>query len=115
MRHKLSGRQLSGTVPTATRCCATWPHRSCVTRPIRTTLPRRRNCGGVVEPLIIARQEGHRGQSRVAFSALPRYGGRDQAVRDVGPRFKSRPGGYTRILHMMPPRVIRADGADAAG
>jgi large subunit ribosomal protein L17 len=39
---------------------------------------------------------------RLAYSRL-----RDQAVveklfGDLGPRFKARPGGYTRILHMMP-------------
>ena len=35
---------------------------------------------------------------------------------DLGPRFKARPGGYTRILHMMPASGrFGADGADAAG
>jgi large subunit ribosomal protein L17 len=69
---------------------------------IRTTLPKAKELRRVVEPLITLGKTDTEANRRVAFSRL-----RDTAVvtklfGDVGPRFKSRPGGYTRILHMMP-------------
>ena len=52
----------------------------------------------VVEPLITMAKEDTVHKRRLAFSRL-----RDKAIvgklfTDVGPRFKERPGGYTRIL-----------------
>jgi large subunit ribosomal protein L17 len=69
---------------------------------IRTTLPKAKELRRVVEPLITLGKKDTEANRRVAFSRL-----RDAAVvtklfGDVGPRFKARPGGYTRILHMMP-------------
>ncbi len=102
MRHKLSGRQLSRNSS----------HRHAMLRnmatsllrheTIRTTLPKAKELRRVVEPLITLGKTDTEANRRVAFSRL-----RDTAVvtklfGDVGPRFKSRPGGYTRILHMMP-------------
>jgi large subunit ribosomal protein L17 len=102
MRHKLSGRQLSRNSS----------HRHAMLRnmatsllrheTIRTTLPKAKELRRVVEPLITLGKLDTEANRRVAFSRL-----RDAAVvtklfGDVGPRFKTRPGGYTRILHMMP-------------
>jgi large subunit ribosomal protein L17 len=69
---------------------------------IRTTLPKAKELRRVVEPLITLGKKDTEANRRLAFSRL-----RDTAVvtklfGDVGPRFKTRPGGYTRILHMMP-------------
>jgi large subunit ribosomal protein L17 len=102
MRHKLSGRQLSRNSP----------HRHAMLRnmatsllrheTIRTTLPKAKELRRVVEPLITLGKKDTESNRRLAFSRL-----RDTAIvtklfDDVGPRFKTRPGGYTRILHMMP-------------
>jgi large subunit ribosomal protein L17 len=56
----------------------------------------------VVEPLITLAKTDSEARRRLAFSRL-----RDEAVvaklfTDLGPRFKARAGGYTRILRMMP-------------
>ena len=56
----------------------------------------------MVEPLITLAKVDSEASRRVAFSRL-----RDAEVvaklfDDLGPRFKARPGGYTRILHLMP-------------
>jgi large subunit ribosomal protein L17 len=69
---------------------------------IRTTLPKAKELRRVVEPLITLGKKDTESNRRLAFSRL-----RDTAIvtklfNDVGPRFKTRPGGYTRILHMMP-------------
>jgi large subunit ribosomal protein L17 len=102
MRHKLSGRQLSRNSP----------HRHAMLRnmaasllrheTIRTTLPKAKELRRVVEPLITLGKIDSDAHRRLAFSRL-----RDSEVvtklfGDLGPRFKARPGGYTRILHMMP-------------
>jgi len=102
MRHRLSGRQLSRNAP----------HRHALMRnmsvallrheTIRTTLPKAKELRRVVEPLITLAKTDSEARRRLAFSRL-----RDNAVveklfGDLGPRFKARAGGYTRILRMMP-------------
>jgi large subunit ribosomal protein L17 len=102
MRHKLSGRQLSRNAP----------HRHALMRnmaaallrheTIRTTLPKAKELRRVVEPLITLGKRDSEANRRLAFARL-----RDDAVvtklfGDLGPRFKARAGGYTRILRMLP-------------
>jgi large subunit ribosomal protein L17 len=69
---------------------------------IRTTLPKAKELRRVVEPLITLAKTDTESRRRLAFARL-----RDAAVvaklfSDLGPRFKARAGGYTRILRMMP-------------
>jgi large subunit ribosomal protein L17 len=69
---------------------------------IKTTLPRAKELRRVVEPLITLAKTDSEARRRLAFSRL-----RDEAVvtklfDDLGPRFKARAGGYTRILRMLP-------------
>jgi len=69
---------------------------------IRTTLPKAKELRRVVEPLITLGKRDSEANRRVAFARL-----RDAAVvtklfEDLGPRFKARAGGYTRILKMDP-------------
>src|SRR5687768_74871 len=102
MRHQLSGRQLSRNAP----------HRQAMFRnmaasllrheTIRTTVPKAKELRRVVEPLITLGKDDSDANRRRAFSQL-----RDAEVvvklfETIGPRFKARPGGYTRILRMNP-------------
>ena len=102
MRHHLSGRQLSRNAP----------HRHALLRSlsvsllryetIRTTVPKAKELRRVIEPLITLGKEDSDHNRRLAFSRL-----RDTEIvaklfDTIGPRFKARPGGYTRILHMEP-------------
>jgi large subunit ribosomal protein L17 len=67
---------------------------------IKTTLPKAKELRRVVEPLITLAKEATVANRRLAFDRLR---DRDNVVKlfDVlGPRFKARPGGYTRILKM---------------
>jgi|SRR5579863_864605 len=102
MRHHLSGRQLSRNSA----------HRHALMRnmsvallrheTIRTTLPKAKELRRVVEPLItLAKSDGDAAR-RLAFSRLRDAEVVEKLFADLGPRFKARPGGYTRILRMLP-------------
>ena len=69
---------------------------------IKTTEPKAKELRRVVEPLITLAKEDGVANRRLAFSRL-----RDKEVvgklfKDLGPRFKERPGGYVRILKLGP-------------
>jgi large subunit ribosomal protein L17 len=67
---------------------------------IKTTLPKAKELRRVVEPMITLAKEPTLANKRLAFDRLR---DRDSVVKlfaDLGPRFKTRPGGYTRILKM---------------
>ncbi len=102
MRHHLSGRQLSRNSS----------HRHALMRnlsvsllryeTIRTTLPKAKELRRVVEPLITLAKSDGEANRRVAFSRLRDAEVVEKLFADLGPRFKARPGGYTRILRMIP-------------
>jgi large subunit ribosomal protein L17 len=102
MRHQLSGRQLSRNSA----------HRHALMRnmaasllrheTIRTTLPKAKELRRVVEPLITLGKSDSLASRRRAFAQL-----RDEELvrklfGELGPRYQARPGGYTRILRMLP-------------
>ena len=67
---------------------------------IKTTLPKAKELRRVIEPMITLAKEPTVANRRLAFDRLR---DRDSVVKlfnDLGPRFKARPGGYTRILKM---------------
>ena len=69
---------------------------------IRTTLPKAKELRRVVEPFITLGKSDSDANRRVAFSRLRDTAIVEKLFSDLGPRFKARPGGYTRILRMMP-------------
>ena len=67
---------------------------------IKTTVPKAKELRRVVEPLITLAKEPTLANKRLAFDRLRN---RDNVVKlfnVLGPRFQTRPGGYTRILKM---------------
>jgi large subunit ribosomal protein L17 len=67
---------------------------------IKTTLPKAKELRRVIEPMITLAKEDTLANKRLAFNRLR---DRDMVVKlfaDLGPRYKARPGGYTRILKM---------------
>ena len=102
MRHHLSGRQLSRNSS----------HRHALMRnmsvallrheTVRTTLPKAKELRRVVEPLITLAKTDSDSRRRLAFARLRDAAIVEKLFADLGPRFKARPGGYTRILHMAP-------------
>jgi len=65
----------------------------------------------VVEPLITLAKIDSLGKRRLAFSRLRDVAIVEKLFTDLGPRFKARAGGYTRILKMEP---RPGDSADMA-
>ena len=102
MRHQLSGRQLSRNAP----------HRHAMLRnmsvsllrheTIRTTLPKAKELRRVVEPLITLGKTDTEANRRLAFARLRDAEVVEKLFTDLGPRFRARAGGYTRILRMVP-------------
>ncbi len=67
---------------------------------IKTTVPKAKELRRVVEPLITLAKEATLANRRLAFD---RTRDRDVVAKlfnVIGPRYKARPGGYTRILKM---------------
>jgi large subunit ribosomal protein L17 len=65
---------------------------------IKTTLPKAKELRRVIEPLITLGKEPTLANKRLAFNRLR---DREMVVKlfaELGPRYKSRNGGYTRIL-----------------
>jgi large subunit ribosomal protein L17 len=111
MRHRNSGRQLSRNAS----------HRHAMLRnmatsllrheTIRTTVPKAKELRRVVEPLITMAKVDSIGLRRLAHSRLRDDNVVEKLFADLGPRFKARAGGYTRILKMEP---RPGDSADMA-
>src|SRR6266702_7608275 len=111
MRHHLSGRQLSRNSS----------HRHAMLRnmsvsllrheTIRTTIPKAKELRRVVEPLITLAKKDSEANRRLVFARLRDAEVVEKLFSDLGSRFRARPGGYTRILRMMP---RPGDSADMA-
>ena len=102
MRHRKSGRRLGRTSS----------HRKAMFRnmaasllrheTIKTTLPKAKELRRVVEPLITLAKEDGVAKRRLAFDRLWDKEAVGKLFKDIGPRFKDRPGGYLRILKTGP-------------
>jgi len=111
MRHRNSGRQLSRNASHRHAMLRNMATSLLQHETIRTTVPKAKEVRRVVEPLITLAKVDSIGKRRLAYSRL-----RDESIvvklfEDLGPRFKARAGGYTRILKMEPRPGDNADMA----
>ena len=67
---------------------------------IKTTVPKAKELRRVVEPMITLAKEATLANRRLAFDRLRDRDSVTKLFEVLGPRFKARPGGYTRILKM---------------
>jgi large subunit ribosomal protein L17 len=67
---------------------------------IKTTVPKAKELRRVVEPLITLGKVPTVANKRLAFSRLRSAAIVTKLFAEIGPRYKERPGGYTRILKM---------------
>ncbi|MEI7427621.1 MAG: 50S ribosomal protein L17 [Betaproteobacteria bacterium] len=65
---------------------------------IRTTLPKAKELRRVVEPLITLGKKDNLANRRLAFNRLRDREMVTKLFTELGPRYATRPGGYTRIL-----------------
>jgi len=98
MRHRKSGRHLNRTSS----------HRQAMFRNmavsliehelIKTTVPKAKELRRVAEPLITLAREDSVANRRLAFARTRSKSAVGKLFNELGPRYQSRPGGYTRIL-----------------
>jgi large subunit ribosomal protein L17 len=98
MRHRRSGRKLNRTAEHRKALFANMAAALIKHEQIVTTLPKAKDLRGVVERLITLAKRGDLHARRLAISRL-----RDEAMVSklfdtLGPRYKAREGGYTRVL-----------------
>ena len=111
MRHGLSGRQLSRNTPHRWAMLRNMAASLLRHETIRTTVPKAKELRRYVEPLITLGKTDSEANRRRAFSRLRDAEVVTKLFDDLDPRFKTRPGGYTRILHMAPRAGDNADMA----
>lgn len=100
MRHKLGLRKLNRTSAHRLAMLRNMMNSLLRHEAIKTTLPKAKELRRVVEPMITLAKEPTVANKRLAFYRL-----RDREIvvklfNEIGPMFKDRKGGYTRILKM---------------
>jgi large subunit ribosomal protein L17 len=98
MRHRKSGRHLNRTsshrqAMFRNMACSLFEHEL-----IKTTLPKAKELRRVAEPLITMAKNDNVARRRVAFARLRSDAVVGKLFSELGPRYRSRPGGYLRIL-----------------
>jgi large subunit ribosomal protein L17 len=111
MRHRNSGRQLSRNASHRHAMLRNMATSLLQHETIRTTVPKAKELRRVVEPLITLAKVDSIGLRRLAYARLRDDNVVEKLFADLGPRFKARAGGYTRILKMEP---RPGDSADMA-
>jgi large subunit ribosomal protein L17 len=101
MRHHLSGRQLSRNSSHRHAMLKNMAASLLRHETIRTTVQKAKELRRVVEPLITLAKDDTLAHRRLAYARLRDVEVVEKLFGDLGPRFKTRPGGYTRILRMM--------------
>jgi len=98
MRHRQSNRKLNRTTSHRLAMFRNMSVSLLKHEIIKTTLPKAKELRRFVEPLITLGKEPTLANHRLAFDRLR---DRDMVVKlfgELGPRYKTRPGGYLRIL-----------------
>ena len=98
MRHRKIGRQLSRNASHRKALMRNLISALLAHETIKTTLPQAKELRRFVEPLITLAKEDTVSKRRLAFDRLRDRDMVQKLFNDLGPRFKVRPGGYTRIL-----------------
>ncbi|MEN9432863.1 MAG: ribosomal protein [Pseudomonadota bacterium] len=98
MRHRNIGRQLSRNSSHRKALLQSLTNALLRHEAIKTTLPKAKEMRRVVEPLITRAKNDSIHNRRIVFARL-----RDEEIvaklfNDIGPRFKTRPGGYLSII-----------------
>ena len=100
MRHQKSGRQLGRNSSHRKAMYRNMATSLIMHETIRTTVPKAKELRRVIEPMITLAKEDSIANRRLAFSRLRDKAAVGKLFRELGPRFKTRPGGYLRILKM---------------
>jgi large subunit ribosomal protein L17 len=100
MRHRKSGRQLNRNSAHREAMFRNMTSSLFEHEVIRTTLPKAKELRRVAEPLITLAKEDSVANRRLAFARIRDKNAISKLFGELGPRYKTRPGGYLRILKM---------------
>ncbi len=98
MRHRKTGRQLNRNSSHRKAMFSNMATSLFKHELIRTTLPKAKELRGFAEPLITLSKEDSVAKRRLAFSKLRDRDVVTKLFNELGPRYKSRPGGYLRVI-----------------
>ena len=100
MRHGLKLRKLNRTSSHRLAMLRNMMNSLIEHEAIKTTAPKAKELRKVVEPMITLAKKDTVPNKRLAFNRLRNRDSVTKLFSDLGPRFATRPGGYTRILKM---------------
>ena len=98
MRHRNSGRKLNVTASHRTAMFANMMAALIKHEQITTTLPKAKELRPVVEKLVTLSRKNNLHARRQALSTVRDEAQVKKLFEVLGPRYASRPGGYTRVL-----------------
>jgi large subunit ribosomal protein L17 len=98
MRHRQSGRKLNRNSSHRTAMFRNMATSLIESELIKTTVPKAKELRRVAEPLITLAKIDNLANRRLAFSRLRSRDAVTKLFTEIAPRYKARPGGYTRIL-----------------
>ncbi|HQT81784.1 MAG: 50S ribosomal protein L17 [Ferrovum sp. 37-45-19] len=98
MRHRLSNRKLNRTSSHRLAMLRNMTNSLLRHEVIKTTLPKAKELRRVAEPLITLGKEATLNNRRTAFNRLRDRDMVTKLFNELGPRYKTRNGGYLRIL-----------------
>ena len=98
MRHRKSGRHLNRNSSHRKAMFSNMANSLFEHEIIKTTLPKAKELRRVAEPLITMAKEDSVAKRRMAFDSLRDKKMVGKLFNELGPRYKGRPGGYTRIM-----------------
>ncbi len=98
MRHRKSGRHLNRNSSHRKAMFSNMTNSLFQHEIIKTTLPKAKELRRVAEPLITMAKEDSVAKRRLAFARLRDNAAVGKLFNELGPRYKERAGGYTRIM-----------------
>jgi large subunit ribosomal protein L17 len=98
MRHRNSGRKLNVTASHRTAMFANMMAALIKHEQIKTTLPKAKAIRPVMEKLVTLSRRGDLHSRRLAISQVRDLDQVKKLFEVIGPRYATRPGGYTRVL-----------------
>jgi large subunit ribosomal protein L17 len=98
MRHRKSGRQLNRNSSHRKAMFSNMANSLFENEIIKTTLPKAKELRRVAEPLITMAKEDSVAKRRLAFARLRDKATVGKLFNELGPRYRERAGGYTRIM-----------------
>jgi large subunit ribosomal protein L17 len=98
MRHAKTGRRFSRTVSHRKSMFANLAASLIQHEQLVTTLPKAKDLRPIVEKLVTLAKRGDLHARRLAISQVRDLGSVKKLFETIGPRYKARAGGYTRVL-----------------